>query len=305
MGNASIVFVDIAGSTEIFGWLGNTLAAEVITKTTHWIGKLCETHGGRVIQFLGDGVLVHFSDNNRAVEAVVDLQLRHVDRQRAMAFDCPIKLKVGVAYGDVLEQDGHCFGDVVNVASGLSHLAGPDQILVTDLVALYLTPTARANTRRLGSIGIRGRTEPCVVYQVDWMREASSSFVTVQAFLDTSKPSVEETQVCISLAWKETRMRFTPAELPLYLGRVSHANFVVNDPRVSRLHAKVSMRADQFVLEDVSSFGTSVRFAASKAPVSLRRQDCVLVQSGDIALAPNFDEADVPVVRFSLEALAV
>ena len=301
MADATIVFIDIAGSTEIFDWLGNGQATAVITRTTQWIGKLCEAHGGRVIQFLGDGVLVLFVDNAAATEAAVDLQLQHTERQRSLALDCRIKLKVGIARGDVVEQDGHCFGDVVNVASGLSDLAGPEQILASDGVTHQIPSLVLARTRKLGSLGIRGRTEPCVVHQIDWQREdPTSSLVTVQAFLDTSQPPIDGPPVTLSLSWQQTHTTFTAADLPLYLGRVNHAQFVVNVPWVSRLHAKVFMRADQFILEDVSTFGTAVWFEASDTKVALRRQECVLAQEGAIALGATFDEVDVPVVRFTL-----
>jgi adenylate cyclase len=300
MAHATIVFVDIAGSTEIFGALGNAQAAELITGTTQWIGKLCETHGGRVIQFLGDGVFVLFDHNTAAVESMVDLQLLHTERQRDVPPGRRMKLKVGLARGDVVEQGGHCYGDTVNVASGLSDLASPEQILVTDGVVNQLAAHIQSRARRLGSLGIRGRAEPCVVHQIDWQNDMASEFVTVHAALDTAKPPMDDPQISIALSWQDTHASFSIQDLPLYLGRVSHANFVVNAPQVSRLHAKVSMRGDQFVIEDLSTFGTAVRFGVGNATVALRRQTCVLVQGGAIALGATFDEVDVPVVRFHL-----
>jgi class 3 adenylate cyclase len=300
MADASIVFIDIAGSTEIFGALGNIQATKVIAGATQWIGRLCEEHGGRVIKFMGDGVLVLFQHCMPAVEASVELQMLHTERQRAVSADHRIKLKVGVAHGDVVEKDGHCFGDVVNVASGLSVLASPAQILVTDAVVQHMEPHVHVHTRKLGQMGIRGRSEPCVVHQIDWQREETSAFVTVQAALDSPVLPASGSQIRIVLSWQDTHANFTAQDLPLYVGRVSHANFVVNQPRVSRLHAKVSMRADQIILEDVSTFGTSVRFEASNATVALRRQACVLVQGGVIALGAAFDEENVPIVRFDL-----
>jgi hypothetical protein len=225
----------------------------------------------------------------------------HTERQRAVSANRRVKLKVGVAHGDVVEKDGHCFGDVVNVASGLSDLASPEQILVTDAVVNLMASQVQAHTRKLGQMGIRGRSEPCVVHQVDWQREVTSAFVTVQASLDGSVLPPSGSQVSIALSWQGQQAHFTAKDLPLYVGRVRHAHFVVNQPRVSRLHAKVSMRADQIILEDVSTFGTSVRFEASNATVALRRQACVLVQGGVIALGAAFDEENVPIVRFELK----
>ena len=56
--NTTIAFADFTGSTGLYETLGNTKAAESLTRGTHWIGKLCESRGGRVIKYLGDGVLM-------------------------------------------------------------------------------------------------------------------------------------------------------------------------------------------------------------------------------------------------------
>ena len=70
------------------------------------------------------------------------------------------------------------------------------------------------------------------------------------------------------------------------------------DPRVSRKHARIEWRAGKFYLEDVSSYGTWVRFADSTAIVALRRQECVLLLDGEIALGASFEDFTVPTVIF-------
>ena len=88
--------------------------------------------------------------------------------------------------------------------------------------------------------------------------------------------------------------------MPIYLGRAPEAEFIVNDQRVSRLHASIEWRLGAFVLTDLSSFGTWVRFAGSQTEQALRRDDCVLHGSGEIALGAPFDDFTVPTVSFSL-----
>ena len=85
----------------------------------------------------------------------------------------------------------------------------------------------------------------------------------------------------------------------MHIGRVAEAQFVVNDPRVSRVHAKITWRAGKFYLEDVSSYGTWVRFAGGDAIVALRRQECVLLVGGEIALGASFEDFTVPTVSFT------
>ena len=101
------------------------------------------------------------------------------------------------------------------------------------------------------------------------------------------------------MSWLDMQASFVSTQLPIYIGRVAGAQFVVNDPRVSRLHAKIIWRAGKFYLEDVSSYGTWVRFAGGDAIVALRRQECVLLVPGEIALGAPFEDFTVPTVSFT------
>jgi predicted component of type VI protein secretion system len=75
---------------------------------------------------------------------------------------------------------------------------------------------------------------------------------------------------------------------------------VVNDQRVSRIHAKIEWRNGTFVLVDASSYGTWVRFNGSETELPLRREECVLHGEGEIALGAPFSDFSVPTVSFRL-----
>ena len=129
MAEVTVVFADLTGSTGVFESLGNVKATQAITRLTQWIAQVCETCGGHVVKYLGDGVLIVFPGNNNALEAVTELQRMHRDRIRRWPEQLKMRLQIGMARGEIVEQDGDCFGDTVNVASRLSDLSGPDQIL--------------------------------------------------------------------------------------------------------------------------------------------------------------------------------
>lgn len=74
MAELTIVFADLTGSTGLFEALGNSRAAEVVTRTTHWMGRLAQARGGRVIKYLGDGVLLSFVYNPAAVLTAIEIQ---------------------------------------------------------------------------------------------------------------------------------------------------------------------------------------------------------------------------------------
>jgi hypothetical protein len=76
---------------------------------------------------------------------------------------------------------------------------------------------------------------------------------------------------------------------------------MVNDPRVSRTHARLEWRNGSVVLVDVSSYGSWVRFGSNQgSDVLLRREECVLHGEGELAFGASFADGSVPTVHFSI-----
>jgi class 3 adenylate cyclase len=299
----TVVFTDLHGSTAVFEALGNARATETVTQITTWIARQCELSGGRVVKTLGDGVLAMFPDGQSAVNAVVELQRLHYKRIMRTPVDLRMPMRIGVASGEVEIVAGDCYGDAVNVAARLCDLCGPHQIWA-NAAALSAVDEARGMTFRiLGPISIRGRAEPCTVYQIEWREEEASDFLTMQGQLDPIYASGEVDALGreIELTWMGYAKRFRSFDLPVHIGRVRNMEFVVNDPRVSRTHARLEWRNGSVVLVDVSSYGTWVRFSGGGgSDVLLRREECVLHGHGELALGASFADATVPTVAFSI-----
>ncbi len=300
---ATVVFTDLHGSTAVFEALGNALATETITGITAWIAAQCEQANGRVIKMLGDGVLALFPDGASAVKAVVDLQRQHFKHMLRAPTGTAMPIRIGLASGDVEMVDSDCYGDAVNVAARLCDLCGPSQIWA-DTASLQRVNEAQGVTFRiLGSIPIRGRAEPCTVYQIEWREDDASDFLTMQgqtnAVLVPGESDVLGREV--ELRWADQTQRFKSFELPIHIGRVRHVEFMVNHPRVSRTHARLEWRNGSVILVDLSSYGSWVRCAGdSGSDVLLRRDECVLHGEGDLALGASFADPHVPTVHFKV-----
>jgi adenylate cyclase len=299
---STVVFTDLHGSTAVFGALGNVRATETITAITSWIANLSQSFGGRLVKTLGDGVMVVFADNAKAIDFVVEAQRAHFKGQHRQSSDVRLPIRIGIAKGEIEELAGDCYGDAVNVAARLCDLCGPNQIWASDSVVDSVSLARGVSTRSLGPIHIRGRVEACGVYQIEWREEEPSDFLTMQAQLVTDfghERDVLGKEVC--LRWGETVASFRSYELPAQIGRVKSAEFVVSDPRVSRNHAKLVWRNGGVILVDLSTYGTWVRFS-DDAPgdILLRREECVLHGSGQLALGASFTDSTVPTVQFEI-----
>jgi len=298
--HTTVVFADLTGSTRVFEAMGNARASDVVTRLIQWIGGVCQTHGGRVVKSLGDGVLVVFQNGAQATSAVLEVQRNHHKRLQTWPAPLRMELQIGVAAGEVVEIDGDCYGDAVNLASRLSDLAGPSQIWATESVVEQLH-TGDVRHRNLGPINIRGKNEMPVVYRIDWQDEVTEFLTMPATLMPPQARSSDSGFGTIELSWLDVRGLFRAEQLPIHLGRVDEAQFVVNDPRVSRLHARIEARNGTCVLVDVSTYGTWVRFHTSTGPsaeIALRRDECVLHGSGEIGLGAPLSDFSAPTISF-------
>jgi adenylate cyclase len=299
----TVVFTDLHGSTAIFETLGNARAAETVTQITTWIAFQCERYGGQVVKTLGDGVLAMFNNKHSAVSAVVALQRGHSKWVSRATTDLRMPMRIGIATGEVEMVGGDCYGDPVNVASRLCDLCEPNQIWANAATLDNEPETNGVTFRLLGPINIRGRAEPCTVFQIEWREELASDFLTMQGELDPGSVVAGGDVLGreIELSWLGSTKKFRAFDLPINIGRVRDNHFVVDDRRVSRTHARLEWRNGSVVFVDVSSFGSWIRFnGVSGSDVLLRREECVLHGKGELALGASFADPSVPTVSFSI-----
>lgn len=299
----TVVFADLMGSTGVFETIGSARGSRVVTQITHWMSAICVGHRGQVVKTLGDGVLAVFPHAPDAIDAVVQMQRDHQKRLIGSAASARLPIRIGVARGEVEFIDEDCYGDAVNVASRLSDLSGPHQIWANEQALEQATETDGVRFRPLGPIAIRGRAEACQAFQVEWHENLSSDLMTMQASVDSQQDLLDKVVLGgeVELSWLDLRKRFRSSQLPVHIGRVSQAEFVVNDPRVSRAHARLDWRSGSILLVDVSTYGSWVRFSGGGgSDLLLRREECVLHGHGEIALGASFSDPSVPTVKFSI-----
>jgi len=299
----TVMFADLTGSTGVFEKLGNEAATQTITGLTTWIGQVCVGHRGRVVKTLGDGVLAVFPDGATAVEAVVQMQREHDRRKTRRGPESLMELQVGLDCGELVLVEGDCYGDAVNVASRLSDLSGARQIWASDTVIGQVEmPPPGVRFHSLGAVAIRGKAQQRDIYRVIW-EETSTDMMTLpgtELLRTGAHPAFEAPMGLLELNHLDITREFSTDDLPVNMGRAREAEFVVNDRHVSRLHARIEWRNGSFVLVDLSSFGTCVRFQGAPTELTLRREECVLHDSGEIALAANFADLMVPTVNFAI-----
>lgn len=164
-----VTFIDVAGYTEYVDKhddFAGRLRVQTAGKT---VVPCVEAHDGKIVKEIGDAWMVMFKDPNQAASAAIQIQ-RQIHSTQAEEKD-PIRLKVGIHYGRLLEDEEDLFGDVVNVSSRLMSNCQGGHILVSEDVHRCLDPYYRNRCVAVKGLELRGKSKPALAYELEWIEK--------------------------------------------------------------------------------------------------------------------------------------
>ncbi|MCP5106181.1 MAG: adenylate/guanylate cyclase domain-containing protein, partial [bacterium] len=124
---AAIMFTDMVGYTALMQ--ENEQQAKINRDRHRKIQQeAVSRHGGKILQYYGDGTLIIFNSAIEAVGCAVDIQ---TELQKAP----PIPLRIGIHTGDIVYDDEGIYGDGVNIASRIEGLSTSGSVLISDKLA--------------------------------------------------------------------------------------------------------------------------------------------------------------------------
>lgn len=98
------------------------------------MSRLIESHGGRVINTWGDGLIAEFPSVVEAVRAAVDVQNELAGMNAARPADGRMLFRIGINLGDVIVDGDDLYGDGVNIAARLQASAAAGGIVISNTV---------------------------------------------------------------------------------------------------------------------------------------------------------------------------
>lgn len=152
----TVVFTDIVDSTRHIQRMGDNEGRDAVRRVEQQVSALAVANEGRVVKNLGDGSLVSFGSNSAALRFASDLQ-SHTDG--------PLQLRVGMAAGEPIEEDGDIHGTVVSQASRIAALGGPGEVVVSDAVR-QLALGKGFEFEPMGDVELKGFDEPQRVWRL-------------------------------------------------------------------------------------------------------------------------------------------
>jgi adenylate cyclase len=121
---------------------------------------------GRVVKFLGDGMLLELKTVQNAIDAAFRIQefaSQSLGRDNGAS---PLKLRVSIDFGEVLRSPSDIYGRRVNIAARLLSVADAGEIVVSANAHDQLTPGLDADIEDLGDCYLKNVTEPVRAFRV-------------------------------------------------------------------------------------------------------------------------------------------
>jgi class 3 adenylate cyclase len=165
-GIRTILFTDVVNSTTLTQSLGDEAALAVLGRHDSIVRNALSESDGREVKHTGDGIMASFVSAAAAVRCAIQIQ-RELNKHAEANPERALKVRVGAAAGEPVEQHNDLFGCTVQLAARLCAHAQPEQILVSNAIPdLCLGKGLLFDN--LGEITLKGFGSPVRAYTAPW-----------------------------------------------------------------------------------------------------------------------------------------
>jgi class 3 adenylate cyclase/tetratricopeptide (TPR) repeat protein len=201
----TVLFTDLVGSTELRATLGDEAADELRRAHDRVLFEAVDTHGGKVIKGLGDGIMAGFDGAADALAAALAIQ-RGADRLSRRSSG-RLSVRVGISVGDVTWEDSDLFGVPVIEAARLCAAAEGGQILAADLVRAMTRGRGGYEFEPVGDLELKGLPEPVPTLALTWSPSPAEEVLPPALATSASGPFVGRDAELEALvgAWKQAK----------------------------------------------------------------------------------------------------
>jgi class 3 adenylate cyclase len=158
----NFLFTDIVGSTSLTEKYGDIVAMTILRKHNEIVRDSLQKNNGNEVKHTGDGIMASFNSTSKAVRSALEIQdvLREYREKNP---NIPLHVKIGINAGEPVTEGNDFFGAAVQLSKRICDLAGPDQILISQVVK-ELCLGRNFNFSDLGKYDLKGFTLPVNVF---------------------------------------------------------------------------------------------------------------------------------------------
>jgi class 3 adenylate cyclase len=130
LGNQTIFFSDIVGSTQFYQEVGDSAAFAAVVDHFESLSAIIQRNDGAVIKTIGDAVMAAFHTPAHCLKACQEAQLEFAPGRKK------VRLRVSVHYGSVIAVNWNTgkdyFGNVVNFAAKMQSCANAGEVAISE-----------------------------------------------------------------------------------------------------------------------------------------------------------------------------
>ncbi len=165
-GIRTILFTDIVDSTTLTQSIGDEAVMALLDVHNSVVRDALADLGGREVKHTGDGIMASFVSAAAAVKCATRVQ-HELSKHEEAHPERPLKIRIGAAAGEPVEQHQDLFGSTVQLAARLCSHALPAQILVSNVVA-ELCIGKGLSFQDVGEVVLKGFDRPIRAHAVGW-----------------------------------------------------------------------------------------------------------------------------------------
>ena len=165
-GIRTILFTDVVNSTTLTQSLGDEAAHAILGMHDTIVRDALSALGGREVKHTGDGIMASFVSAAGAVRCAIQIQ-RELEKHAQANPERPLKVRVGAAAGEPVEQNNDLFGSTVQLAARLCAHAQPEQILVSNAIP-DLCIGKGLSFEEVGEVALKGFGAPVRAHAAAW-----------------------------------------------------------------------------------------------------------------------------------------
>jgi len=291
----AILFADVVGSTRLYELMGDLRARDMVAICIDCMRSATEQHHGTVIKTMGDEVMATFPSADEALNAAAQMQQQISGHPQLRVEGQAVAIRVGCHFGPVVLEARDVFGATVHTANRMTSQAKAGQIITTAATVERLSPEWRASVRQIDVAMLKGQGSEVTLYEALWQTEDVTSMVPAIAM----QPRGARTRR-LRLMYLDREICLDEARPNVAIGRSEDNDVVIKGNLISRIHARIEINRNKFVLIDQSTNGTFVQTKDGEESF-VRRDSLQIKGEGMIGLGRLPEGGSPQTIRFVCE----
>ncbi|MDR7144200.1 adenylate/guanylate cyclase domain-containing protein [Rhizobium sp. BE258] len=161
----TIFSADVQDYTRLMG-LDEEGTLATLKRYREAMSGLIATHGGRVVNTWGDGLIAEFPSVVEAVRAAVDVQTELAGFNSAKPASEQMLFRIGINLGDIIVEGADIYGDGVNIAARLQASAPAGGIVISNTVYDQVRNKVPVGFDFLGPLSVKNVSEAIPSYAI-------------------------------------------------------------------------------------------------------------------------------------------